>query len=174
MASSENQSVRSPRWRSAASYSGQFRTRYDPRHDRTDVLQYSPQHESADRLLGRIHRNVQDTSRSSGVLQTPGFLMLSIQQMAVLVPRPRVNLTRFHGLVAPKSRCRERITPAGRGQRPTVDPDGPEPDKRRAMTRALIRPIRVSNVSVLRRTIVEHTQKAQDSKRYWRFNRGNR
>ena len=33
-----------------------------------------------------------------------------------LVPKPRVNLTRFHGVFAPNSKYRARITPAGRGK----------------------------------------------------------
>ena len=34
-----------------------------------------------------------------------------LARLAALVPRPRVNLTRFHGLFAPNSRLRARITP---------------------------------------------------------------
>lgn len=33
-------------------------------------------------------------------------------ELAALVPRPRTNLTRFHGVLAPNSRYRERVTPA--------------------------------------------------------------
>ncbi len=33
-------------------------------------------------------------------------------KLAALVPRPRTNLTRFHGVLAPNSRYRERVTPA--------------------------------------------------------------
>jgi len=32
------------------------------------------------------------------------------------VPKPRVNLTRFHGVFAPNSELRARITPAKRGK----------------------------------------------------------
>jgi uncharacterized membrane protein len=39
-----------------------------------------------------------------------------IARLAALVPRPRVNLTRFHGVFAPNSQHRALITPAGRGQ----------------------------------------------------------
>ena len=39
-----------------------------------------------------------------------------IARLAALVPRPRVNLTRFHGVFAPNSRWRAQITPAGRGK----------------------------------------------------------
>jgi hypothetical protein len=36
--------------------------------------------------------------------------------LVALVPKPRVNLTRFHGVFAPNSRPRARITPAKRGK----------------------------------------------------------
>ena len=34
-----------------------------------------------------------------------------------LVPKPRVNLTRFHGVFAPNSKYRSMVTPARRGKR---------------------------------------------------------
>ncbi len=37
-------------------------------------------------------------------------------KLAALVPRPRVNLTRFHGVFAPNSKHRVQITPAKRGK----------------------------------------------------------
>ena len=37
-------------------------------------------------------------------------------RLAALVPKPRVNLTRFHGVFAPNSKLRALITPAGRGK----------------------------------------------------------
>ena len=52
------------------------------------------------------------------------------------VPKPRVNLTRFHGVFAPNSKHRARVTPAkrGRGSRhaTTADPEEPTPGERRA------------------------------------------
>jgi len=39
-----------------------------------------------------------------------------IARLAALVPKPRVNLTRFHGVFAPNSKHRAIITPSGRGQ----------------------------------------------------------
>jgi hypothetical protein len=39
-----------------------------------------------------------------------------IARLAALVPTPRINLTRFHGVFAPNSRHRALITPAGRGK----------------------------------------------------------
>ncbi len=37
-------------------------------------------------------------------------------RLAALVPRPRANLTRFHGVFAPNSKHRALITPAKRGK----------------------------------------------------------
>ena len=55
-------------------------------------------------------------------------------RLAALIPRPGVNLTRYHGVLAPNSAVRALVTPAGRGKR--VSGNGPrtEPEKRRAMT----------------------------------------
>lgn len=39
-----------------------------------------------------------------------------IRRLAALVPKPPVNLARFHGGRAPDSRHRTRVTPAGRGR----------------------------------------------------------
>ena len=36
--------------------------------------------------------------------------------LAALVPKPRVNLTRFHGMFSPNSKFRITITPARRGK----------------------------------------------------------
>jgi len=36
--------------------------------------------------------------------------------LAALVPKPRVNVTRFHGVFAPNSQYRTRVTPAKRGR----------------------------------------------------------
>ena len=44
-------------------------------------------------------------------------LDLIAARLAALVPRPRVNLTRFHGVFPPNSHWRAEITPAGRGKR---------------------------------------------------------
>lgn len=59
-----------------------------------------------------------------------------IARLAALVPKPRVNLTRFHGLFAPNSKYRARVTPAkrGRGGRhaTTADPEERTPAERRA------------------------------------------
>ena len=38
-----------------------------------------------------------------------------IARLAALVPKPRVNLTRFHGVFAPNSKYCPRVSPAERG-----------------------------------------------------------
>ncbi len=38
-------------------------------------------------------------------------------KLAALVPKPRANLTRFHGVLAPNSKHRIDVTPAKRGKR---------------------------------------------------------
>ena len=38
-----------------------------------------------------------------------------IAKLAALVPKPRVNLTRFHGVFAPNSKHRIRVMPAKKG-----------------------------------------------------------
>jgi hypothetical protein len=57
-------------------------------------------------------------------------------RLAALVPKPRVNLTRFPGVFAPNSQYRAQVTPAkrGRGGRHATkgDPDEPTPAERRA------------------------------------------
>ena len=37
-------------------------------------------------------------------------------RLAAFVPRPRVNLSRYHGVLAPNHRWRAEVTPAGRGR----------------------------------------------------------
>ena len=39
-----------------------------------------------------------------------------IARLAALVPKPRVNLTRYHGVLAPNHRWRGLVTPARRGK----------------------------------------------------------
>ncbi len=59
-----------------------------------------------------------------------------IARLAALVPKPRVNLTRFHGVLAPNSQLRARVTRAKRGrggqQATTADPQAPTSAERRA------------------------------------------
>ena len=63
-----------------------------------------------------------------------------IARLAALVPKPRVNLTRFHGVFAPScppfgcnSALRHHVTPASRGQRKPIDAKTPA-QRRAAMT----------------------------------------
>ena len=57
-----------------------------------------------------------------------------ISKLAALVAKPRVNLTRFHGVFAPNSRHRARVTPGGRGKgktfKVTGDSRGGTPEER--------------------------------------------
>lgn len=75
-----------------------------------------------------------------------------IARLAALVPKPRVNLTRFHGVFAPNSQHRVQMTPAkrGKGKRVNVtdDPQDRTPAERHAaMTRAQ-RLKRVFNIDI--------------------------
>ena len=49
-----------------------------------------------------------------------------ISRLAALVPKPRVNLTRYHGVFAPNSQHRARVTPARRGRGHKAKAAGPE------------------------------------------------
>jgi len=59
-----------------------------------------------------------------------------ISKLAALVPKPRVNLTRFHGVFAPNSRHRARVTPTKRGKgkklKATEGSQDKSPEERRA------------------------------------------
>ena len=59
-----------------------------------------------------------------------------IARLAALVPKPRVNLTRFHGVFAPNSAHRAQVTKAGRGKGATgqaaAETDDRTPAERRA------------------------------------------
>lgn len=60
-----------------------------------------------------------------------------VARLAALVPKPRVNLTRFHGVFAPNSLHRVTITPAkrGKGARRETDTGATELDDRSPMER---------------------------------------
>lgn len=58
-----------------------------------------------------------------------------LARLASLVPKPRVNLTRYHGCFAPHARERSVITPAGRRGGRSADADTRTPaQRRRAMS----------------------------------------
>ena len=72
-----------------------------------------------------------------------------IAKLAALVPKPRVNLTRYHGVLAPNSKYRVDVTPAKRGKgNPAQSQDDKTPEQRhQAMTWAQ-RLKRVFNIDV--------------------------
>ena len=54
-----------------------------------------------------------------------------LARLAALVPKPRINLTRFHGVFAPNSKHRALVTPAGRGKGSRqAKPTGDDADER--------------------------------------------
>ena len=59
-----------------------------------------------------------------------------IAKLAALVPRPRVNLTRYHGVFAPRSQYRALVTPARRGTARRVTARQERPDQTPAERRA--------------------------------------
>jgi hypothetical protein len=75
-----------------------------------------------------------------------------LAKLAALVPKPRVNLTRYHGIFAPNSRHRARVTPAkrGKGDSPAPLDELPErpPRRRRAPMTWAQRLKRVFNIDV--------------------------
>jgi hypothetical protein len=48
-----------------------------------------------------------------------------LARLAALVPKPRVHLTRYHGVLAPHSALRAAVTPAGRGKQNGVSERSP-------------------------------------------------
>ena len=73
-----------------------------------------------------------------------------IARLAALVPKPRVNLTRFHGVFAPNSKHRALVTPAKRGKGNQVrGADEPAtPAQRRASMTWAQRLKRVFNIDI--------------------------
>ncbi len=54
----------------------------------------------------------------NGTTQVIFELLDFIAKLAALVPKPRINLIRFHGVFAPNSKHRVDVTPAKRGKKP--------------------------------------------------------
>jgi hypothetical protein len=74
-----------------------------------------------------------------------------IARLAALVPKPRVNLTRYHGVFAPNSQHPARVTPARRGRVNKAKAAGPEaaiPVERRAAMSWAQRLKRVFNIDI--------------------------
>lgn len=71
-----------------------------------------------------------------------------IARLAALVPKPRVNLTRFHGVFAPNNKLRALVTPAkrGKGNQAKVVDELPTPAERRASMSWAQRLKRVFNI----------------------------
>jgi hypothetical protein len=51
--------------------------------------------------------------RISSVSVHSARLRLTLQRLAALVPRPRLHLIRYHGVLAPNSKLRARVVPQG-------------------------------------------------------------
>ncbi len=72
-----------------------------------------------------------------------------IAKLAALVPKPRVNLTRFHGVFAPNSKHRVEVTPAKRGKgRAHKENEDQTPEQRRQSMTWAQRLKRVFNIDV--------------------------
>lgn len=75
-----------------------------------------------------------------------------LARLAALVPKPRVNLTRFHGVFAPNSKHRVQITPSkrGKGSKRRTDEEAqcPSPAERRASMTWAQRLKRVFNIDI--------------------------
>jgi hypothetical protein len=61
--------------------------------------------------------------RMNGMPRAQGCAGAAIARLAALVPKPRLNLTRFHGVFAPNAKNRDRIVP--RRSKGKVDADKP-------------------------------------------------
>ena len=57
-----------------------------------------------------------------------------IARLAALVPNPRVNLTRYHGVFAPNHPLREQVTPAYRGRRQAARAEEPPANRHASMS----------------------------------------
>jgi len=72
-----------------------------------------------------------------------------IAKLAALVPKPRVNLTRFHGVFAPNSKHRVEVTPAKRGKgRPHEEHEDKSPEQQHKAMSWAQRLKRVFNIDV--------------------------
>jgi hypothetical protein len=73
-----------------------------------------------------------------------------IARLAALVPKPRINLTRYHGVLAPNHRWRRLVTPAKRGKRvkPIASTEVRSPAERHAAMTWAQRLKRVFNIDI--------------------------
>ena len=78
-----------------------------------------------------------------------------VARLAALVPKPRVHLTRFHGVFAPNSKHRAAVTSDGKEkQHPSTEPP-PDSEERRATMSWAMRLKRVFNIDI---TVCKHCQ----------------
>ena len=73
-----------------------------------------------------------------------------IARLAALVPKPRGNLTRYHGMLAPNHRWRGEVTPAkrGKGAKRIADTDVHSPAERHVAMSWAQRLKRVFNIDI--------------------------
>jgi hypothetical protein len=73
-----------------------------------------------------------------------------IARLAALVPKPRVNLNRFHGVFAPNSAWRSEVTLSGRGKRRPLLAESATPAQRHRALRWAQRLKRVFGIDIER------------------------
>jgi hypothetical protein len=73
-----------------------------------------------------------------------------IAKLAALVPKPRVNLTRFHGVFAPRNKLRDKVTPGKRKRNKNAlnQQSSQSPAERRASMTSAQRLKRVFNIDI--------------------------
>ncbi len=71
-----------------------------------------------------------------------------IARLVALVPGPKVNLTRYHGVFAPHSQYRALVTPAMGGRKKSESTDKQTPAERRASMTWVQRLKRVFNIDI--------------------------
>ncbi len=90
--------------------------------------------------------------RMYGMPWVQGCAGAAISRLAALVPKPRFNLTRYHGVFAPNSKHRALVTPGkwgkGRKIRGSEDTEEKSPEKHRASMNWAQRLKRVFNIDV--------------------------
>ena len=89
--------------------------------------------------------------RMNGMSRAHGCAGATISRLVALVPKPRVNLTRFHGVFAPNSQYRSKITPTRRGKRKkpcSVDEADQTPAEKRVSMTWAKRLKRVFNIDI--------------------------
>ncbi len=98
---------------------------------------------------GNVHYQLKTPYRD-GTTHVIFELLDFIARLAALVPKPRVNLTRFHGVFVPNSKHLALVTPAkrGRGNKVRVADEPATPAQRRASMTWAQRLKRVFNIDI--------------------------